>query len=130
MHIHENFQKIFVKSCAIDWPSIEFAVLKQCECVKPWGEWRDFQIQLSLRTHRLLVLKSGWRVTIISSRLPPHPFPVAVAVDANFIRWSFNSRVTTLECNLLGNVVSHRIEIDRSRGPRSGIWRVSHCLHI
>lgn len=39
---------------------------------------------------------------------------MAVAVDANFIRWSFNSHVTTLECNLLGNVVSHRIEIDRS----------------
>jgi len=55
---------------------------------------------------------------------------VVVAVDANFIRWSFNSHVTALECNLLGSVVSRRIEIDRSRGPRSEIWRVSHCLRI
>lgn len=55
---------------------------------------------------------------------------MAVAVDVNFIRWSFNSHVTAFECNLLGSIVSCRIEIDRSRSSRSGMWRVSHCLHI
>lgn len=93
--------------------TIEFTLLKQCGCVKPWGGWRDFQIQLSLRTHRLSDLKSEWRVAII---IPPPPLPlsVTVAVDANFIRWSFNSHVTALECNLLGSIVSRQIEIDRS----------------
>lgn len=59
MDLRANFRKIFEKNYAIGWPSIEYTLLKQCGCVKPWGGWRDFQIQLSLRTHRLPDLKSG-----------------------------------------------------------------------
>lgn len=81
--------------------------LYECTYCRSWN--RDGEWPLSSRPSPLP-----------SPRPAPASYPLLVAVDANFIRWSFNSHVTAPECNLLGNVVSHRIETDRSRGPRSG----------
>jgi len=59
--------------------------------------WFPNSILYEYTPHKLQVLKSEWRETII--------IPVAIAVDANFIRWSFNSYVTVLERNLLDSGV-------------------------